>query len=288
MGGRLVSDRTSDHSLRDGRREDAGADSLLPAGRIVRRAREWRLYDDASRRYTDFWQSGGAALLGHRPRGLAGTVAAEIDRGLWAPAPTAWPHRLQRALTALAERSGMGELTLAPASVRWWPLGPITRESAGGAQAGAQEGAHEGLNHGCRVVLPFPAFPAFPACPASSAEGSTGDLAGTTSPVVLAALVVVAGELLRYLDSPEATARLELAMSLPAPPGFRLDGVYWFPCDDQPRRHRPDQGYRRMRRRALELGIVLPVRDDEPLICPGELGRRERQNWEELCAEWSG
>jgi hypothetical protein len=66
----------------------------------IRRARGYRLYDTAGRRYLDLWQADGGAILGHRGAGMVTAVKAALDRGLAAPLPTAWEHRLLAALGA--------------------------------------------------------------------------------------------------------------------------------------------------------------------------------------------
>lgn len=239
----------------------------LPPGRIIRRARDWRLYDEAGNRYTDFWQADGAAFLGHRPRGLARAVAAEIDRGLWTTVPTAWEGRLEKALAALARRIGASSCTIGSAPVRWWPLADSPRPGGrDGGRDGAWDGARDGAVH---VTLPFPLT-------AYTTEASA------LPPVVLAGLVVAAGLLLRYLDSPEAEQRLELAGSLPSPQGYHRDGVYWVASGDSAGESSADYGA--MRERAAASGIVLPPQADMRICCPGELGRRERERWEELCS----
>ncbi len=66
----------------------------------IRRARGFRLYDEAGRRYLDLWQADGGAILGHRGAGAVTAVKAALDRGLAAPLPTAWERRLLAALAA--------------------------------------------------------------------------------------------------------------------------------------------------------------------------------------------
>jgi glutamate-1-semialdehyde aminotransferase len=51
----------------------------------IRRARGFRLYDGAGRRYLDLWQADGNAILGHRGAGMVTAVKAALDRGLAAP-----------------------------------------------------------------------------------------------------------------------------------------------------------------------------------------------------------
>jgi len=67
----------------------------------IRRARGFRLYDAAGRRFLDLWQAGGGAVLGHRPARAGAALKAALDRGLAAPLPTAWEPRL---LAAIASR----------------------------------------------------------------------------------------------------------------------------------------------------------------------------------------
>jgi hypothetical protein len=77
------------------------AERALPAEvPRIRRARGFRLYDAAGRRFLDLWQAGGEAILGHRPVRAGAALKASLDRGLAAPLPTAWEPRLLAALAA--------------------------------------------------------------------------------------------------------------------------------------------------------------------------------------------
>ncbi len=243
----------------------AMAAELLPPGRYLRRAREWYLYDQQGDRYLDFWQGRGAAFLGHRPPGLARTVKEEIDRGLWSPAPTRWPYRLEKVLMELSAVADVPSLTLEPRPLRWWPLAGVVAE-ASSLQVGSAATA------AVQVVPP----------------GVPGT--GTPeSPVLLAAAVVGLQALLRYLQETEAHSesarRVELAGTIACPPGYRRLGVAFFPDPDET--GRVVGRYDANRRTALELGFVLPPTPGEPIICPGVLGRRELRNWEVLNDRWS-
>ena len=244
----------------------------LPPGRIVRRAREWRLYDQAGDRYVDFWQADGAAFLGHRPPGLARTVEAEIDRGLWSALPTPWPRRLRAALHRLAGLAGVPSLTILNGSEsagragrgRWFPLASDV------VTAGHRSVADDsGEPHG--VVLPAPI-----------ALGSSVRRPDDLSPVLLAALTRSALLLLDYTEGEAARDRLALAHTLAAPPGWTRNGCWFLP----PEESEPTQRWDRVRSRALERAILLPPDASTPIVVPGELGRRERAQWKELCDEW--
>lgn len=242
----------------------------LPPGRSVRRARDWRLYDQAGGRYVDFWQADGAAFLGHRPRGLGALAGAEIDRGLWGPHPTAWPGRLDRALERLAELAG-GPLEVAngrgaawrcgaPDGARWFP-------AADGETAGGNRDAD-----GPRlVVLPAPGV----------------SVAGVASSVELGAVTVAlltrsAQLLTDWLTGTESVQRRELAVSQPVPPGYRRLGPWMFRVAPAP----SAEDWVALRARAAERGILLPPDGTTPIVVPGELTRVERARWKETVNDW--
>ena len=245
----------------------------LPPGRIVRRAREWRLYDQVGDRYADFWQGDGAAFLGHRPAGFARTVAAEIDRGLWTALPTPWPRRLTTALHRLAQCAGLSSLTVLNGSdeagragpKRWFPL-------ATDCETPVRAGTSSDRGEPYGVVLPAPI-----------ALSSPVRRPEEISPVLLAALTRSVLLLLDYMESDAARNRLELARSVATPPGWRRSGCWFLPASMP----EPADRWERIRSRALERAVVLPPDSSTPMVVPGELGRRERAQWKELCDEWS-
>jgi hypothetical protein len=73
------------------------ATDMLP---IIHRARGYRLYD-RTRRYVDFWQENGHAILGHRPGRVRLEIKQQLDRGLLAAYPNRSSYRLLKALSAL-------------------------------------------------------------------------------------------------------------------------------------------------------------------------------------------
>ena len=72
----------------------------------IRRAREYRLYDAAGRRYLDLYQDCGRAVLGHRPDGLSKAVRNTFSRGIAADFPSANERTLVKALSRLLPRTG--------------------------------------------------------------------------------------------------------------------------------------------------------------------------------------
>ncbi len=243
----------------------------------IRRARGWRLYDAVGRRYTDFYQYDGAAFLGHRPASVARVVAAEIDRGLWAPLPSAWSGRFDRGLAAIAELAGAAHIIpIAPGRDnkhldqttprRWYPLS--VDPSDDDTRAARERGETASL------VIPFPVTLGYHdriALPSASELG----------PVVLAGFTRALWSLRRYLSSSNAVDRLALAALLAVPDGYRRRGVYFVAND-----HVADDLYQRRVTAANRLGIVLPPRADIPFTVPGEIGRAEMRSWEELCDDW--
>lgn len=67
----------------------------------INRARNSRLYALDGTRWLDCWADGGRALMGHRPKGVSLRLKNEIDRGLYAPYPSLWDGRLEKALMLL-------------------------------------------------------------------------------------------------------------------------------------------------------------------------------------------
>ncbi|MCG8480849.1 MAG: hypothetical protein MI724_17275, partial [Spirochaetales bacterium] len=214
----------------------------------------------------------GAAFLGHRPAGLARTVEAEIDRGLWTALPTPWPRRLTAVLHRLAQCASVPSLTILNGSDRagragpnrWFPLGNAD-ETPDYRRAPSDPDETYG------VVLPTPI-----------ALGSPVRRPEELSPVLLAALTRSALLLLDYVKSDAARCRVELARSVAAPPGRWRSGCWFLP----PNAPESAERWNRIRSRALERAVVLPPDSSTPIVVPGELGRRERARWKELCDEW--
>ncbi len=65
------------------------------------RARDYHLYDQKGRRYIDFFQNHGRAILGHRPDGVFRAMKATASRGLIAEYPSFHQGRLEKILEQL-------------------------------------------------------------------------------------------------------------------------------------------------------------------------------------------
>ena len=241
---------------------------LLPDGRFVRRARDWHLYDQYGDRYLDFWQSDGAAFLGHKPKGLSRLLKEEIDRGLWTPLPTVWPHRLKKALRALADEIGCAadKLRVVNGSAaahrfetnRWFPLSDYRR--SGGT-------SDESID----VVVPAPGA-------VLPQGGAIEELPAFT----IAMLHNATWALIGYLHGNEATERLVTARELPVPPAYERHGCWLIPNGT----HTTVETWSEVRKRALSHRIVVPPDRFTPAVVPGIVTSAERSQWEELCHDW--
>lgn len=67
----------------------------------IKRARGYRLYGEDNKRYIDFYQEGGKALLGHRPPGWTRVLKSTGSRGLFASYPTLFSRRARKAALSL-------------------------------------------------------------------------------------------------------------------------------------------------------------------------------------------
>ena len=69
--------------------------NLLP---LIKRARNYYLYDDKGNRYLDLYLDGGRAICGHRSGGLSLAIKNVLSRGLYAPYPSIYSYRLVKLL----------------------------------------------------------------------------------------------------------------------------------------------------------------------------------------------
>lgn len=68
---------------------------------LVVRAREYHLYDRDGRRFVDFFQNHGRAILGHRPEGMVRAIKGTASRGLVAEYPSVYLGRLEKLVKQL-------------------------------------------------------------------------------------------------------------------------------------------------------------------------------------------
>ena len=78
---------------------------LLREMPVIRRAREFHLYDNAGKRLLDLYLNGGKALLGHRPEGFSLIVKNTLARGVTAEYPSHEEGKMLKAAQALWGKS---------------------------------------------------------------------------------------------------------------------------------------------------------------------------------------
>lgn len=250
----------------------------FPAGRTVRRAREWYLYDDGGRRYIDFWQADGAAFLGHRPAGYAKRAKAEIDRGLWTALPTAWDGRYRKALAAVAAAAtGRGTTTK-----NWSGATPTVLVLNGATATPASPDVPRWFPTAGTVSPDTAVFGVV--LPAPGVTAPFDDDLHERSAIAISLLTAAAWALVTYLDSDACRDRLGTATDLPVPPGYRRDGVWLFPAETS--ETDVAGGWERVVQYALSQGVIVPPDPWTPFIVPGGLSRIDRRNWERVCNEW--
>ena len=72
--------------------------AIIPS---IRRAKDYRLYDNHGKRYLDLYQNGGHAILGHRGGKIGKVLKNVISTGLICDLPSVYHARLCKALSSL-------------------------------------------------------------------------------------------------------------------------------------------------------------------------------------------
>ena len=67
----------------------------------IKRSRGYLLYDTNGKRYLDFYQDSGRAILGHRLEGISGVIKSTVARGLTASYPSVYTNRVEKELRLL-------------------------------------------------------------------------------------------------------------------------------------------------------------------------------------------
>lgn len=285
---------------------------LLPP---IRRARGYRLYDERGKRYLDLYQTGGRALLGHRPAGALLELKNLISRGLLSDLPATAERRLIKALRSLlpdhpvvrifaneerllAALRGPVEhaLNLAPEEGRRVPAssgGPSTErrpdlsiaDPALGERAAPLERwrpllpAPESPRAAVSVLLPVVPFPASFA-PAVACIGGMADedlpSSDLVAPALLAALARSVYDVLRAVGR-----RSETDWTAFDAPWWLRRGPYLIAKCEKGE-------YSELFRRLLERGILINPHYPGPSICPADYTEGELAPLRRLADEWRG
>ena len=68
---------------------------------IIKRTRGYLIYDTSGKRYLDFYQDSGRAILGHRMEGITRVIKSTAARGLTAGYPSIYTNRMDKQLKLL-------------------------------------------------------------------------------------------------------------------------------------------------------------------------------------------
>ncbi|MCL2480937.1 MAG: hypothetical protein FWF38_04445 [Spirochaetaceae bacterium] len=71
----------------------------------IKRVRGYRLYTDSSDKYLDFFQEGGKAILGSKPRGFSLALKNEIEKSNFYNYPSGYFKKIAKGISKLAEGS---------------------------------------------------------------------------------------------------------------------------------------------------------------------------------------
>ena len=68
---------------------------------IIKRTRGYLIYDTSGKRYLDFYQDSGRAILGHRMEGISRVIKSTVARGLTSCYPSIYTARIEKQLKLL-------------------------------------------------------------------------------------------------------------------------------------------------------------------------------------------
>ncbi len=248
---------------------------------LFARARGFRLYDTAGRRYLDLWLAGGEALLGHRCPRATRAVSAALSHGLAAGLPTPWVRRLERELERwFPERRSFRvyatrDRALA-AATRWVGMRAEPPDPAVGPVARSCPASlwrpllPEGRNPGAGVEVVIPVLPwtlgGSPAAACFASRLAPGEEPSDPAPAVAVAGAVHVLGGLRQAGREDPFGDLALA----AAPGWARSGPYVVAT------FAPEL-WDKVVARFLAAGVLLPPRYPGPAILPAEASPGERR-----------
>lgn len=231
----------------------------------VQRARGFRLYTTRGR-LVDLWLADGAALFGHKPAGFVHTLKNAAERGLFAPYPSHYHARFEKALTRLfpgrvfriyeASRLGREKSALLDTFVP----PPVWRPFAEAAGAAA---LRERI---FTPALPSPLAPRVLAC-AAGAEAALPS-SDSIAPLTLACAEQSVCMLLNHPERGGVTFKL-IEAALTSNTAWRREGIYlWY---------HGSEAWDELAARFFDAGFLVPPAPSSPLILPAELSAGEEQ-----------
>ena len=252
---------------------------------LVVRAREYHLYDREGKRYIDFFQNHGRAILGHRPDGILRAMKSTASRGLLAEYPSVYPGRLEKiveqllpgyrvvrlydsrrfAIEALRQVFGPDDAPLVIAD-------PALADIPTGQTVAFWRPFLADVEVNAEVLIPILPFPGNFICEMVCAKDPTvADQlppSDAISPLVIDLMVKTIGDLLSMEEKQRKRffrkTYLHALMR-------RTCGPYCVTSLD-------DAAYRKFHAASLDAGVLLPPTQDAPIIIPpvfteGEVAR---------------
>jgi hypothetical protein len=229
--------------------------ALLPP---VKRARGYRLYTESAR-FVDLYLDGGRAVLGHNAPGILREMKNVAERSLFAPYPSYWTRRFEKALSLLFPEKSFtvyGSMEALPSVIR--EQTPVWRPYMkwGGGDALA--------------VLPHSLAPVALVSRPQSDDTSVPSHIQGLSPVILALTTQAIYNVLRCPErGTTVPGRVDEAL---ADGPWTRTGIY-----ARLKERATDEDWTRIFRRFLDAGFLIPPTQRDPLIVPGELSPGEEK-----------
>lgn len=240
---------------------------------VVVRARGYYLYDRGGKRYIDFFQNHGRAILGHRPEGVQRALKSTISRGLVAEYPSIYQGRLEKILAQLLPDFPYVRIYPQPGSLgeflrRTFGTDTVFDPAVGTSPDGCKASYWRPFlgDGGADTVLLFPILP-FPGsfipeivCVSDESLARKLPPAQPSSPLLLDLLIKSVSALLRLYQSEEAV----VARATDNP----LKGLFGEPRGPYLLTGLSEEPYRELYHEALAAGVVLPPGPEIPMIFP--------------------
>ena len=238
---------------------------------VIKRARDYYLYDFKGKRYLDLFQDRGRAVLGHRPAKISEIIKNTISRGLTAPYPTIYQNRLIKTLQRFFPENGCivicpDQPSLLKILALDTPLSDPALGESGKALLWRPFTAAPVKGDILVPVIPVPGLAGFQIACVTPDSGRTFPEASLLPPVVSAAAVKVLYHLflIERKDDPSFLSGLDSLSCL------KRDGIYIKLLIDNGR-------YSLLFEEALEKGVLLPPKKEFPCIIPAVLSDNEKK-----------
>jgi len=227
------------------------------------RAREFHLYDDTGYRYIDFWQEGGRALLGYKPKGVSQGMKNMLSKGIWSVTPHYLIARLEKKISLLLETYYLHTVVYTYADVCQYISSHI--HSKKNEELDNQWDfwrPYTDIPDNVSYIVPILPFPWTPYPYCICGKDKTADMIEISS-VITVALIRITDLL---LNSKTVSKRPHLALASM----WERNSIYLY-----------YQGncYQDDYERFSQMGILLPPHEKCPAIIPAVLSEYEKKLW---------